>query len=66
MREGTKGLRRKSGLGQKFKALTFYFVAIFTAFMATVEKIITNALGDHDHRSALNGRTSREMWSPAW
>ena len=42
-----------------------YFVAIFTVFMVTVEKIITNALGEHDPGAAQNWRTSREMWSPA-
>ena len=33
----------------------------FTAFMATVEKVISYVLGEHDPESAQNGRTSSEM-----
>ena len=31
---------------------------LFTAFIATVEKIITYALGEHDPGSAQDGRTT--------
>ena len=37
---------------------------LFTAFIATVEKIITYALGEHDPGSAHNWRTSNELCSP--
>ena len=36
-----------------------------TLFIATVEKIITYALGEHYPGSAQDGRTSSEMSSPA-
>ena len=36
----------------------------FTAFMATVRKIITYAQGEHDSGTAQNGRSSGKMWSP--
>ena len=61
-----KAIAEKSGVRRKILSHNIcYFVAIFTAFMVTVEKIITNALGEHDPGSAQNWRTSREMWSPA-
>ena len=36
----------------------------FTAFFATAEKIIAYALWEHDHGSALNWRTSGNLWRP--
>ena len=67
LREGTKGHRRKVWTRTKILSPNIcFYVAIFSAFMVTVEKIITNALGEHDPGSAQNGRTSNEMWSPAW
>ena len=38
----------------------------FTAFIATVEKIITYALGELDPWSAQNWRTSNNFCSPGW
>ena len=35
-----------------------------TRFMATIEKIITHALGEHHPGSAQDGRTSSETSSP--
>ena len=35
-----------------------------TAFMATVEKVLTYALGEHDPGSAKNGRTSSKCGAP--
>ena len=37
----------------------------FTAFMVTVEKVIKQALGEHDSGSAQDGTTSSKMQSPA-
>ena len=37
---------------------------LFTAFVATVQKIITYALGAHDPGSAQDGRTSNDFCTP--
>ena len=37
---------------------------LFTTLIATVEKVIKYALGEHDRGSAQVERTSSEMWSP--
>ena len=37
---------------------------LLTAFIATVEKIITYALGEHDPGSAQDWRTSNDFCSP--
>ena len=37
-----------------------------TLFMATIEKIITHALGEHYPGSAQDGRTSSEMQSSGY
>ena len=37
---------------------------LFTAFVATVQKIITYALGAHDSGSAQDGRTSNDFCTP--
>ena len=42
----------------KPRTVFFLQTLYFTAFIATVEKIITYALGEHDPGSAQNWRTS--------
>ena len=37
---------------------------LFTTFVATVQKIITYALGAHDPGSAQDGRTSNDFCTP--
>ena len=48
------------------KPTTVFFLHTFNfkAFIATVEKIITYALGEHDPGSARNWRTSNDFRSP--
>ena len=49
------------------KPRTVFFLqtnTLFTAFIATVEKIITYALGEHDPGSAQDWRTSNDFCSP--
>ena len=48
------------------KSRTDFFLQTlyFMAFMATVEKIITFALGEHDPRSAQDWRRSNDFCSP--
>ena len=36
-------------------------ITLLTAFIATVKKIITYALGEHDPGSAQDGRTSNDF-----
>ena len=38
---------------------------LFTAFIATIQKIIPYALGEHDPGSAQDWRTSNDFCSPA-
>ena len=38
---------------------------LFTAFVATIQKMITYALGEHDPGSAQDWRTSNDFCSPA-
>ena len=49
----------------KPRTVFFLQTLYFTAFIATVEKIITYALGEHDPGSAQNWRTSNDFCSPA-
>ena len=49
----------------KQRAVFFLQTLYFTAFIATVEKIITYALGEHDPGRAQVWRTSNDFCSPA-
>ena len=49
----------------KQRTVFFLQTLYFTAFIATVEKIITYALGEHDPGSAQDWRTSNDFCSPA-
>ena len=49
----------------KPRTVFFLQTLYFTAFIATVEKIITYALGEHDPGSAQDWRTSNDFCSPA-
>ena len=46
------------------RTVFFLQTLYFTAFIATVEKIITYALGEHDPGSAQDWRTSNDFCSP--
>ena len=48
----------------KPRTVFFLQTLYFTAFIATVEKIITYALGEHDPGSAQDWRTSNDFCSP--
>ena len=48
----------------KPRTVFFLQALYFTAFIATVEKIITYALGEHDPGSAPDWRTSNDFCSP--
>ena len=48
----------------KPRTVFFLQTLYFTAFIAKVEKIITNALGEHDPGSAQDWRTSNDFCSP--
>ena len=48
----------------KPRTVFFLQTLYFTAFIATVEKIITYALGEHDSGSAQVWRTSNDFCSP--
>ena len=50
----------------KPRTVFFLQTLYFTAFIATVEKIITYALGEHDPGSAQDWRTSNDFFSPAY
>ena len=43
----------------------FFLQTLFTVFIATVEKTITYALGEHDPGSTQNWRMSNDFGSPA-
>ena len=49
----------------KLRTVFFLQKLYFTAFIATVEKIITYALGEHDPGSAEDWRMSNDFCSPA-
>ena len=48
----------------KSRTVFFLQTLLFTAFVATVQKIITYALGAHDPGSAQDGRTSNDFCTP--
>ena len=48
----------------KPRTVFFLQTLYFTAFIATVEKIITYALGEHDPGLAQDWRTSNDFCSP--
>ena len=50
----------------KPRTVFFLQTLYFTAFIATVEKIITYALGEHDPGSAQDWRTSNDFCSPVF
>ena len=50
----------------KPRTVFFLKTLFFTAFIATVEKIITYALGEHDPGSAQDWRTSNDFCSPVF
>ena len=49
----------------KLRTVFFLQTLYFRAFIATVGKIITYALGEHDPGSAQDWRTSNDFCSPA-
>ena len=50
----------------KPRTVFFLQTLYFTAFIATVEKIILNALGEHDPGSAQVWRMSKDFCTPAY
>ena len=54
----------KPSLEGKPRAVFFLQTLYFTAFIASVEQIITYALGEHDPGSAQDWRTPHDLCSP--